>query len=190
MNDDQLRAPDFLETPWTAPPTDLKELTLALYQRLSDCIARIEEREREAQEEIEKHTRRMSRLIAQLAAERFEYERLMQRVAPELERAGLTDLIRIFDLHARSWDANLRRAQVEVRGLTSEIVTDKLIEQIEVESAIHDPAVGEAVVRETLSPLVLLEGRIIGLAKVITSVPVPPVAEPDCAAQSEDQEAL
>ncbi len=57
--------------------------------------------------------------------------------------------------------------------LAGQILTDALAEKVEVESAIPDPDVNETVVRKTLTPLVLHEGRVVGVAKVITSVPLP-----------------
>jgi hypothetical protein len=47
-----------------------------------------------------------------------------------------------------------------------------LIELIEVESAIPDPTAHASVVRKTIRPLVKIDGRVTGLAKVNTSVPV------------------
>ena len=45
-------------------------------------------------------------------------------------------------------------------------------DDVEVESHVPDPSVSQTEVRETLTPLVLLDGKVIGLAKVVTSVPV------------------
>ncbi len=120
------------------------------------------------------------RLIARLAAERFEFQRLLDRVLPPIEQGQLPpDLATALSLQARSWDVELQRMGIEVVDLAGQVLTDPLFEMVEVESAIPDAAVEETVVRKTLVPLVLHEGRVVGVAKVITSVPLPHDGEPE-----------
>lgn len=173
MSADPLPVPDFIPTPWAEPPSGLAELAFAIYQRLAVSAEGSEACARSAREQIENHTRQTGGVIALLAAQRLEYGRLLRRILPELEQRGLPEVCKVLTLYARSWDADLRRARVEVRDLAGSVLTDELREMIEVESAIPDPAVGETVVRETLFPLVLHEGRVASPAKVITSVPAP-----------------
>jgi hypothetical protein len=151
----------------------MEGLALELCQRLADAASEVKAAEQRAKKEMEEIIERKEKLIAQIASERFEFDRLMQRVLPDLEAAGLESLIKIFAVYSKSWDVNLKRAQVEVLDLTGARVTDPLLDLVEVESAVPDPVAGEGFVRETLSPLVKLEGRIIALAKVITTVPAP-----------------
>jgi hypothetical protein len=154
------------------PPAGLSERVLELYQQLADATSRADASERQARDQVEAQTRALHRTIALLAAERFEYDRLLRRLLPELEKVGHEHIGRLLALHTRSWDATLRRVQIEVRDLTGEVLTDALADMVEVESAIPDPAVQESTVRETLFPLVLHAGRVVGLAKVVTSVPL------------------
>lgn len=151
---------------------ELKEQVFQLYQRHAHERARADAAESAARAERDALTRSFHRTISELAAERFAFERLLVRILPALERAGLDQAIKVIKLYARTWDANLKRAQITVTDLAGQRLTDELAEVIEVESAIGDPAVREIVVRETLTPLVKLEGRVIGLARVNTSVPV------------------
>jgi len=173
MSANPLQVPDFIQTPWAEPPSGLIDLAFALYQRLAECAEVSEAGARSAREQLENQARQTGGVIALLAAQRLEYERLLRRILPELELRGLPEVCKVLMLYARSWDADLRRARVEVRDLTGSVLTDELCEMIEVESAIPDPAVSKTVVRETLLPLVLHEGRVASPAKVITSVPAP-----------------
>lgn len=174
MSENQPPVPDFLPEPpdWPAPP-DLEEMVLGLYQRVADYARRLDSSERQAKAREEAHGRKTRRVIALLAAERFEFERLMRRILPDLRAAGADEAVRVLTLYARTWDANLRRSQVEVCDLTGSVLTDELSELVEVESALPDSTVSEPVVRETLSPLVKVEGHVVSLSKVITSVPAP-----------------
>jgi hypothetical protein len=150
----------------------VEEQVLELYRRHAHEQARAAAAESAAREARDSLTRSFHRTISELAAERFAFDRLIGRILPMLESAGLEQAVKVIQLYARSWDANLKRARIEVADLAGQPLTDELAEVIEVESAISDPAVREIVVRETLSPLVKLEGRVIGLARVNTSVPV------------------
>lgn len=172
MSEIAIEIPGFLPTPLKGPPANLEDLALELYRRLAESAARERECRREAQERVEEITRRSNRVITELATERFEFERLIRRILPDIEKAGIEHVARVITLYARSWDSNLRRAQVEVRDLTGSPLTDELAEVIEVESAIPDPSVSVLMIREMLSPLVRVEGRVTGIAKVITSVPI------------------
>lgn len=164
--------PGFLPTPLDGSPVRLEDLALELYQLVADSAARARQCEREAQERIEEITGKSNQIIAELASERFEFERLIARILPEIEKAGLEDVARVITLYVRSWDSNLRRAQIEVINLTGHHLTDEIAEVIEVESAISDPSISSVIIRETLSPLIKIKGRVISVAKVISSVPV------------------
>lgn len=175
MSTEMIPVPGFLTTPSAAvTPRDLQALALELYQRLAESARRIEQCERKAQDELASQAREHDRLIARLAAERFELQRLLDRVLPPIEQGQLPpDLATALRLQARSWDAELQRMGIEVIDLAGQVLTDALSEKVEVESAIPEPVVEEAVVRKTLTPLVLYQGRVVGVAKVITSVPLP-----------------
>lgn len=162
--------PDFLPVPENAECIDVEDAALELYQGLADAQRRMGESERRAQAELAEQARGSRTVIVALAAERFEFARLMRRIAPELERLGANDVLRVLDLHARAWDHRLTRNHVEVRDLTGFPLSDELLENVEVEAAVLDPAVAQSEIRETLSPLVLLHGQPIGISKVVTSV--------------------
>jgi hypothetical protein len=134
----------------------------------------VEKAERAHRAEMIERSRSLHHLIASLAAERFEFGRLMQRIAPELERRGCRDLQESFVLFVRAWDLKMSRAGIHVHDLAGAILTDELAGDVEVESHVPDPFVGQTTVRETLIPLVLLDGKAIAPAKVVTSVPVTP----------------
>ena len=160
--------PPLLTEPYVAHLGDVEDAALDLYQRLADATRRAEDVERKCKTEVADHTRNARSLIATLAAERFEFERLLRRIEPELQRLKADDLLRVVSLYARSWDQKLLRLRIEVRDLTGMPISD----DVEVESHVPDPSVSQTEVRETLTPLVLLDGKVIGLAKVVTSVPV------------------
>jgi hypothetical protein len=164
--------PDLLPARLTASHAQIVELALELYQRLATETARAQVTERKCAAQLEELQRAKNRTISDQAVERFEFQRLLERILPALEAAGLADVIKVLRLYARSWDASLQRAQIEVEDLTGRLLTDELVELIEVESAIPDPAVHASVVRKTIRPLVKIDGHVTGLAKVNTSVPV------------------
>jgi len=179
MNNQQMPVPGFLPTPPAVTLRELQGLAQELYQRLADSGRHIEQGERKAHDELSSQAREHDRLIARLAAERFEFQRLLDRVLPQIAQGELpADLAKALTLQARSWDAELHRARIEVIDLAGQVLTDALSERVEVESAIPDPEVEETLVRKTLVPLVLHAGRVVGVAKVITSVPVPRDGEP------------
>ncbi len=177
--------PDYLPTPLTEVPARLPAMALELYRRLAESERAVEQERDRAAAEIEQHRRQTSRLLARLAAQRFDFERLLDRVLPDLAEAGREDLGEKLRLFARSWDAELVRAQVEVRDPTGDAVTDELAEVIEVEGVVPDPDTSQAVVREALSPLVLWQGQVVGLSKVITSVPAASSMEPESSSSQE-----
>lgn len=172
MGRETLLLPDDLPAPAAELSASVPELALELYRRVADSAREAEEHQKKARQEIERSTREAGRTLARVAAVRFELGRLLARVLPMLAEANRSDVARILELFARGWDAELERARVEVRDVTGQPLTDELAAVIEVEGAIPDPAVDQAMVRETLSPLVLWAGRVVGVARVITSVPV------------------
>ncbi len=183
---EQSWVPDYLPTSLTEVPVRLPAMALELYRRLAECERAGEQERERAADEIERHRQESSRLLARLAAERFEFERLLVRVLPDLAGTDLEDLGEKLRLFARSWDAELGRARVEVRDLTGDAVTDELAEVIEVEGVVPDPDTSQAVVREALSPLVLWQGQVVGLSKVITSVPASPSMESESSSSQEE----
>lgn len=168
----ELPVPSSIPLPAEARLEDIEDAALEFYQRVAEADRRIGEVERRLRTEMSEKSRSANRLIALLAAQRFEFERLVRRLGPELERRNAGDIMQILDLYARAWDLNLGRAALQVVDLTGQPLDEKLAEDVEVESHVPDPSVSQTMVRETLVPLVLLEGRPIGLAKIVTSVPV------------------
>jgi hypothetical protein len=150
---------------------DIEDAALALYQKLADTERAAEEFRRKAHDELRDQSAKSRVLIARLAAERFEFERLARRMEPDLVRLEAAGLLRALDLYRRAWDQLLRRNNIEVCDITGYPLTDEIAEDLEVEGHVPDPAVTQTTIREMLSPLVRLEGKTIGMAKVITSVP-------------------
>jgi hypothetical protein len=144
--------------------------TLALYQKLAEAVRAVEESDRRREEELAGVTDRFLSLIASLAGERFEFERLVRRMVPELVRMEAAELIKALDLFQRAWDQTLRRNKIEVLDISGWTLTDEIAEEIEVKGHVSDSGVTQTKVRETLAPLVRIEGRTIATAKVITSV--------------------
>jgi hypothetical protein len=172
MGREILIIPDDLPAPAAELAVSVPELALELYRRVADSAREAEEHQKKARQEIDRSTQEAGRTLARVAAARFELGRLLARVLPMLVEADRGDVARILELFTRGWDAELERARVEVRDVTGQALTDELAAVIEVEGAIPDPGVDQAMVRETLSPLVLWAGRIVGVARVITSVPL------------------
>lgn len=181
-----LPIPPYLPAPPTPPPGGLPELALELYRQIAGAAREREEQRRSAQQETERQTREAERTLARLAAVRFELARLLARILPALAEGGREDIVRILELFARSWDAELERCRIEVRDVAGEPVTDELAAVIEVEAAVPDPTTREAKVRETLSPLVVWDDRVVGVARVITSVPILQTMESDLVARPEE----
>lgn len=118
------------------------------------------------------------RALAHLAAERFEFERLLRRIVPAMQRSRkLGKDARALELFARRWDQVLARLELEVQDPAGLPLSDVLAEIVEVESAVPDPALAEVLVRETLFPIVRFKQRVIGIGRVITSVPTPPPSD-------------
>jgi hypothetical protein len=169
--------PDLLPVPEGLDPLDIEDAALSLYQALADANRLNEENEARTCSLTEEQARASQALIAGLAAERFEFSRLVRRIARELERLGASDSLRVLELHERAWDQRLSRAHIEVLDVTGFPLTNELLANVEVEAAVPDATVAHSEIRETLTPLVSLNGRPIGTAKVVTSV----------AAQSEEE---
>jgi hypothetical protein len=167
-----LPIPGVIPVPAKLRVEDAEDAALELYRRVAEADRRYQEMERRQQSEIAETSRKTHRLISALAAERFEFDRLMRRLKPELERRNAGDLIQLLDLFAKAWDLKLGRASIQVVDLAGLPLSDELAGDVEVESHFPDPSVVQATVRETLIPLVLLEGKTIGSAKIITAVPV------------------
>jgi hypothetical protein len=150
---------------------DIEDAALALYERIAEADSRFAAMEKRLGTESAEQTRTLHRLVAILAAERFEFDRMMRRIGPELTRRNCTDLLQSIGLYARAWDLKLSRASLEVVDLAGYPLTDELAGEVEVESHLPDPSVSVTTVHETLVPLVVLGGKVIGPAKIVTSVP-------------------
>jgi hypothetical protein len=187
MSRKPLPVPEYLQPTVAEMPGGLPDLALELCQRVADSAREVEEQQRRARQEIEQHTRGAGRTLARIAVARFELGRVLARVLPMLVESGRDDVARILELFARGWDSELERARVEVRNVTGQLITEELAAVIEVEAAIPEPAVRRATVRETLSPLVLWAGRPVGVARVITSVPVQEAIERELAVPTEEE---
>jgi hypothetical protein len=158
--------------PAAAPQSEtLAALALTLYREVAATAGEAARQRQAARHEVERHTRETGHILGRLAAMRFEFARLLVRIRPQLAGAAGEDVFRLLDLFARGWDVELERTEIEVRDVNGQPMTDELAERIEVLGAVPDPACSEATVRETLSPLVLWAGRVVGVARVITSVP-------------------
>lgn len=170
---DEIPFPPLIPLPEASRLEDVEDAALELYQRVAEADRRIDETERRLRMEMSEKARSANRLIAALAVERFEFERLVRRLRPELERCKAADAMQAFDLYSRAWDLKLGRAGIEVVDLTGHTLSDDIADDVEVESFVPDPSVTQTMVRETLVPLVLLQGKTVGQAKIVTSVPVP-----------------
>jgi hypothetical protein len=165
--------PDLLPVASTAAG-DLTELVLELYRELASARRDAELAARQAAERIHAHTLETNRTIAALAAERFEFERLMKRIQPELDALAAQNVSRVLDLFRRSWASELARQHVELRDLTGEPFTSELAEMVDVNAVLDDPAIAEPIVHEMLVPLVLHHDRVVGKAIVNKAVPSAP----------------
>jgi hypothetical protein len=152
-------------------PLDLAGLSLSLYRKICGLNRLAEEAIENAERRIHTHTLATNHTIAALAAEHFEFERVMKRIEPELEKAGVHNAKRVLDIFGRGWAAVLAREQIEVRDLTNVVFSNEIAELVEVNGSVEDPAASEPVVRETLTPLVLHRGQIAGRAIVNKAVP-------------------
>src|SRR5947209_7364741 len=119
MNPEELPIPGFLSAPELEQiPANLEDLTLELYQRTSDAIRSAAETVQHMDQQVNERQQTTDRVVAALAAERFEFERVMRRIRPELEQLNAPTAERILALFARAWDATLARLKVECRDLT------------------------------------------------------------------------
>ena len=165
--------PDFLpEGTSLATSEGASELALDLYRQLAEARRETRTVIERAEQHIETHVVGVSATIAALAAERFEFDRLLKRIEPELVALGAANVARVLDLFARGWNSTLSREGIEVRDLTGMAFTDDLADAVDVSSAIEDASIGEPIVRETLVPLVLHRGRVVGKALVNKLVPL------------------
>lgn len=171
MNETPIPLPDFLPSTVDEPPADLAEKVLALYGRLAEHERLVDCTIREGKKTQAAEQARSDRVIAALAAQRFELTRLSARLLPALAAAELADEGQAFALFARRFDQALAHAAVEVRDPTGDILDDELAAVLEVEGAVEEPLVEVPTVRRTLVPIVRFGGRVIGAGRVITSVP-------------------
>ncbi len=188
MRPDATSLPGFLPVPRPAlAAVALPDLALELYRAVAGATAEAERQLAGARQASERRLRQADRTVAHLAATRHEFERLLARLVPDLAACGREDLTRVLRLFARDWDAELARAEIEVRDPAGQPLGEELAAVVEVEAAVPDPAVRVAVVRDTLRPLVSWAGRVIGTARVTTSVPAPPAPAADLAAPAEEE---
>ncbi len=150
---------------------DVEDAALELYARVAEADARLDQVQHKLREELGEQARALKRLIALLASERFEFDRLMRRIGPELMSGGMAGLMESLQLYARGWDMRLNRMSIQVVDLAGYPLSDDLVNDLEVESHVHDPSIRATTIRETLVPQVFLEGKSIGMAKVIAAVP-------------------
>lgn len=152
------------------PDVEPSLLALDIYRMLADANQRALDAAGEAEARIQKHLLEANGSLAALAGQRFEFERMLRRLRPQLEGCG--EALRVLDLFARGWDAVLGREQIEVRDLTGLPLSDEIAECIdEVSGAVPDGAVDHVVVRETLVPVVLHRGAVIGRAAIVKTIP-------------------
>src|SRR6266545_6084489 len=97
------------ETPDVSRGEGAAELALDLYRQLAEARRDARAAVEKADQRIESHVLSTSATIAALAAERFELDRLLKRIEPELTARGAADVIRVLDLFARAWSAALAR---------------------------------------------------------------------------------
>ena len=149
----------------------MEDAAYELYDRVARADEQLTKCERSLRAELAEKSRSAQRLIAMLAAERFEFDRILRRLSPELERRGASDLLQYLNLFVRAWDLKLSRANIQVLDIAGCLLDDELAGDVEVESHVPDVSVSATMVRETLVPLVKLDGKTIGQAKIVTSVP-------------------
>jgi molecular chaperone GrpE (heat shock protein) len=167
--------PDALpETSDVSRTEGASELALDLYRQLAQARRETHACIERAGQRIEAHVLATSATIAALATERFELDRLIKRIEPELAALGADNALRVLDLFARAWSASLARHGVEVRDLTGASFDDEIAEAVEVNAAIEDASIATPMIRETLAPLVVHRGRIVGKAVVNKGVPSTP----------------
>lgn len=175
MDETNIPIPDYLPTSLAEPLPDLAAQVLELYRRAVTAEARLTAEQERTERQLAAQQRAADEVMAALAAPRFELARLCARLLPRLEVTGLAPEARALSLFARAWDQELTRHGVEVCDLSGQELSDELAQVVEVEAAVADPAVRELRVRQTLVPLVKLGGRVVGVARVISSAP--PAAE-------------
>lgn len=160
----EIPVPDLFPEP--AGPADAEQLALDLYQRFAAARATAEQAAAGAQATIDAHAAGLHKTLAALAAVNFDFRGLVRRVDPATETG------RVLDLFSREWEALLTRHGVEVRDLTGLTFDDEVASWVEdVRGAVPDANVTTVTVRETIVPLVLHRGQVIGRATVLKTVP-------------------
>lgn len=144
---------------------------LKLYRDLHEARRNAQQAREEARRTEETQRADSARTIAALAAPHFEFERLLDRIrnsSQRLEEAEVADLLHVFN---RSWASVLQREGIEVRDLSGQPLDEAVAPLIEVGTAIPDPNLNLPIIRETLIPLVVQHGEVVGTALVNTAVP-------------------
>ena len=100
----ELPLPPSIPLPAEARLDDVESAALELYQRVAEADRCSEEIERRLRSQMLEKSRTADRLIATLAAERFEFDRLLRRLGPELERRNAGDVMQYLEMFARAWD--------------------------------------------------------------------------------------
>lgn len=168
----RMEIPDFLPCKLSAPPTAMFDIAWNLYKQNASLTEELQNCRKQAAEEVEAGWKKIHHTLAQLAAERFEFERVMERTRADLGKNKLRKLKQILNLHRKRWDNVLKRLEIEIVDLQGMVLSEELAAVIEVESAVPNSKVTETTVRETLSPLIKMRGELIGIGRVVTSVPV------------------
>lgn len=151
------------------PALDLPEKAFALCRQHAKERTEREQVEREATARCDERLRMERRRLAAVGAEAFHWRRTVASLEEPLRSAGLEADLQRLQLMLDRMDRTLRQHGVVVEALEGRLL-EEVADTVEVLAPVPDD-VATACVRETVEPLVSVDGEIITMAKIITSVP-------------------
>lgn len=155
----------------SGPISSLSEAIFGLYRQLAKAgEAAMQERER-LKKEAEEACGNFRRRLANVSAEVFHLRKCVATVNEPMRRAGLEKNVHSLEVLVEKFDHTLDRNGVQVLSLNGRALDDQLYEIVEVIASVPtDTAVAR--VRETIEPLVIVEGQMVLFPKVIKEVPI------------------
>jgi|PlaIllAssembly_1097288.scaffolds.fasta_scaffold173195_2 hypothetical protein len=162
--------PGFLPSA-SGPIHDPGKAVLDVYAGLASARRQAEDARKLAEAQIRSIALEADAVIAELSAMRFEFDRLLHRIGPQLEKIEAGGILSLLDLFSRGWSALLQRHCIEIHDPKGEVFSDALAEIVEVRAAFVDPEVKQPMIAETIAPVIRYKGRLASKAVVHKAVP-------------------
>jgi len=120
--------------------------------------------------EIARLGHEQDKTLAFFGSEVFDLEKLLQDIGQkEVAKEHLLELKGLEIILKRMWAA-LHERDVDVLDMSGKLVNDEMLKSVQVLKYINEPGVSEPIIKETKTPVIYREGRLIQMGLVIITV--------------------